>query len=285
VARVEAATSAMFGDVYPLLADLDRAVTRERWERLFDYRWRSDGDGLGYVLVERGAVVGFIATLFSHRSIDGRETRLCNTAHWVVRDEFRSEGLLLLAQTMQLKDCSLTNLTSSRKVSVMMQKLGYKLLEERVTLLFPAPALGWGHGAAPLITADHQVIGETLEPGDARIWTDHKDSNCAHVVVRDSDGSCYLVFTRKHRRFWGLSVPYCHVHYVGNRAVFLRHVGRVTRYFRRTFGAWFVAVDERLLGGVAVPFSITLRLPIPRYYRSAVLAPHQIDNLYTELVA
>jgi hypothetical protein len=93
------------------------------------------------------------------------------------------------------------------------------------------------------------------------------------------------VFAKKQRRYGGRSIPYCHVHYIGNRAVFLRHASPIAWYFWRTFGAWFVAVDRRLLGAASVPFSATVRLPVPRYYRSTALAPHQIDNLYTDLVA
>ena len=105
------------------------------------------------------------------------------------------------------------------------------------------------------------------------------------MVVQAPEGYCYLVFASRRHRKYGFEMPYSHVHYISNPDVFIRHLNRIKLYFLKTFGSWFLAVDERLIAHRAVGFSTVHRLTTPRYYRSRDLAPDQIDNLYTELVA
>jgi hypothetical protein len=280
--EVRPATPEMFEGIYPLLAAHNPRLPKEKWRLLVDYPWRSKDDDLGYVLVEKGEIVGFLSTLYSHRLIDGKEVRLCNTAHWVVREDFRADSLRLFLTVLRQRDCTITNLTSSAAVAAMMPKLRFKLLEQNLQLLFPVPILARRNGCAMM--AESNAIIATLNAGDLRIFQEHAGCECDHVVVRDGDGYCYLVFSRKSRRVYGVDVPYCHIHYVSDRGRFLRHLARIKWYFLRRMGAWFVAVDERFVGQRPGVFSKVHVLSTPRYYRSDVLAADKVDNLYTELV-
>jgi hypothetical protein len=280
--EVRPATPEMFEAIYPLLAAHNPSLPKEKWRLLVDYPWRSKDDDLGYVLVEKGEIVGFLSTLYSHRLIDGKEVKLCNTAHWVVREDFRADSLRLFLAVLRQRDCTITNLTSSATVAAMMPKLRFKLLEENLQLLFPAPILVRRNGCA--MTSEPSAIVATLNAGDLRIFQDHAGCECDHLVVRERDGYCYLVFSRKKRRVYGVDVPYCHIHYVSDRDRFLRHLARIKWYFLRRMGAWFVAIDERLVGQLSGALSRTHVLSTPRYYRSDVLAADKVDNLYTELV-
>jgi len=242
---------------------------------------------MGYVLVERGQIVGFISTLYSYRRIGGKDVRFCNTAHWVVREEHRADSLRLFLAVMRQRDLTITNLTSTRTVSELMQKLGFKLLDRNVKLLFafPTPA-GLVNGRMSAIASGESEIVAALGTSDRQIYADHARCECEHVVFREGDSYCYLVFTRKRRRKYGLRIPYCHVHYISNRDFFVRHLDHIKWYFLRHFGAWLLAVDERLVGETNELglFSRSYSLGAPRYFRSPVLMADQIDNLYTELV-
>ena len=280
--EVRPATPEMFDEIYPLLAAHNPSIPKEKWRLLVDYPWRSRDDDLGYVLVERGEIVGFLSTLYSRRMIDGKEVKLCNTAHWVVREDFRSESLRLFMTVLRQRDCTITNLTSSATVAAMMPKLRFKLLEENLQLLFPTPMLPGRNGSS--ITSDPNRVAAALNAGDLRIFNDHAGAECGHVVVREGDAYCYVVFSRKRRRVYGVDVPYCHIHYISDRALFLRHLPRIKWYFLRKLGAWFLAAEERLVGQRPGAWSVVHQLSTPRYYRSDVLAADQVDNLYTELV-
>ena len=285
MAVVQPATAEMFEAIYPLLVALNPALPKEKWRTLVDYPWRAPGDELGYVLVDKGEIVGFLSTLYSRRVIDGVETRFCNTAHWVVRQEFRADSMRLFLTVLRQRDTTITNLTSSVAVAAMMPKLGFKLLEERVQLLIPHPiAPRLPTSRSPRIVSERAAIATMLDSDDRKIFDDHAGSECGHLAVRDGDDYCYMVFIRKHRRLLGIDVPYCHIHYVSNRALFVRHIARIKWHFLTRAGALLVAVDDRLAGKRLGAFSRIHTLGIPRYYRGDGVAADQIDNLYTELV-
>jgi hypothetical protein len=284
MAEVRPATPEMFDEIYPLLAVHNPSLPKEKWRLLVDYPWRANGDDLGYVLVEKGEIVGFLSTLYSRRIVDGQEVRLCNTAHWIVREDFRGDSFRLFLTVLRQRDCTITNLTSSASVAAMMPKLRFKLLEENLQLLFPVPGFPLSGRNGSAIITEPSAIAATLNAGDLKIFTDHAGCECGQVIVRDGDDYCYIVFSRKSRRTYGIDVPYCHVHYISNRDLFVRHLARIKWYFLRKRGAWFVAVDERFVGQRLGVFSKVHSLSTPRYYRSAMLAADQVDNLYTELV-
>jgi hypothetical protein len=134
------------------------------------------------------------------------------------------------------------------------------------------------------VTEEPDVIAATLCDVDLQIFEDHAGCECGHLVVREAEDYCYVVFSRKKRRVVGIDLPYCHLHYISNRRVFVRQLDRIKWYFLRRQGATFLAVDERLLGGRVGVLRKSHVLSTPRYYRSDTLAADQVDNLYTELV-
>lgn len=285
MADVQAAAPEMFDAIYPLLAEHNPGFPEARWRRLVDYRWRGDGDLIGYVLVERGKIVGFLSTLHSRRTIHGRDTHLCNLAHWVVRREFRAESLRLLAAAVRRPNCTITCLTSSPTVGAMLGTLGFKVLDAHVQLIFPSlwfPRLT--RRDRPVISSERSTIAATLDAADLKILSDHRDSACRHLILREGSRYCYLVFTEHRRRLLGFDVPYAHIHYTSARDLFRRHRARLAWYMLRSAGAAFLAIDERLAGRGLGALSRRHRLRVPRYYRSETLEPAQIDNLYTELV-
>lgn len=282
MAELREATPEMFDGIYPLLAGFNPALTREQWRLLVDYPWRAPGDPMGWVLLDGESIVGFISTLYSRRTIGGRVVRFCNTAHWVVREEYRSESLKLLMTVLRQRDCTITNLTSSAAVSALFAKLGFKVLDRNVLLSFPRPMLP-SLGDDVSITANVGEIAESLSGVDAQIQADHAGLPVGHVMLRDGDDSCYLLVTRLHRRVLGVPVPYCHVQYASDPELLARHRARLGWFLLRRFGAVCMAVDERLVAGRAADFGRPRPLGEPRYYRSDSLGAAQIDNLYTEL--
>jgi hypothetical protein len=285
--RVEVATPAMFDAIHPLLVMLDPGPSKEVWRNLVvDHGWKTEENHIGYVLVAGQEIVGFIGALFSRRIIDGKEVKLCNCHSWVVKEAFRGSSLSLVMPVLKLKGYTVTALTVRPGIRPLWEKLGFKVLDRNVRLLFPRPvAPRLTRRDIPDITADRRVINETLLAADRPVFADHLACACRHVIVRDAQGYCHLAFANESYSRFGRQIPYSHIHYISNRDLFLRHLGRINLYFLKTFGSWFLAVDERLIGDRRVSFSRTRRLTTPRYYRGDVLAPQQIDNLYTEMVA
>ena len=281
--HVEEATVEMFDDIYPLLQELNNdGMTRDRWKRMFEYSWKSQ---IGNVLVDRDRIVGFIGTLFSRRIIDGREAALCNLSSWIVKDEYRSESLRLLLPLLKRKDHTFTNLTLNPRVAEIMKRLGFKDLDTNVKLLFPVPAFsGNSRKERPTIVSDEAEIIKALDSKDLRIFADHSQYGCGHVVIREGGDYCYMVFTRKYRGKSFHKVPYAHLHYISSRRLFLKHLNRIKLNFLMEHKCCFLMVEERLVGTQPLPFSRVHTLKVPKMYKSHLLTSEQVDNLYTELI-
>jgi hypothetical protein len=267
--------------------ELDDAhsIEKEKWRTIFNYRWESDEGYVGYALVDDRKVVGFNGAIFSQRIIDGREVRFCNLTSWIVKEQYRSESMRLVFPFLSLKGYTLTNLTMNERAWEVTKRLGFKNLDTNIRLLFPVPGLSaFGKEDPPAIVSDQSRIAEILDPVNLRIFRDHLQYNCGHLVIQDKYGYSYILYTGKSYKKYNCSVPYAHIQYISDRSVFLKHIDRIKPYVLKTRKYLFLAVDERLIGNRPIPYSKVYKLKIPRMYRSEILTGEQVDNLYSELV-
>jgi len=282
---IEKVTPAMFDDVYPILSELDSAKPREKWREIFDYKWESDEGYVGYALIDDRKVVGFNGAIFSRRIIDGREARFCNLTSWIVKEQYRTESLRLVFPFLRLKGYTITNLTMNDRAWEVTRRLGYKNLDTNVRILFPVPGLSATRKEeAPVIVSDKSGIAEILDPVNLKIFGDHLNYNCEHLVVQDKYGYSYIIYTRKRYRKYNFDFSYAQIHYISDRSAFLRSLNKIKSYFLKSRKYFFLAVDERLIGNATIPYSKVYQLKIPKMYKSEVLSREQIDNLYSELV-
>jgi hypothetical protein len=285
MATIEKATPAMFDDVYPLLLELDNTHSMEKWRSIFDYQWESGEGYVGYALVDGRKVVGFNGAIFSRRIIDGRGVRFCNLTSWIVKEQYRTESLRLVFPILNLKGYTLTNLTMNDRAWGIVKRLGFKNLDTNIRLIFPVPGLSSsGKEDPPVIVSDLSRIAEVLDPINLKIFRDHLQYNCGHLVIKDDYGYSYLIYTDKRYKKYNCAVPYAHIQYISDRSVFLKYLNRIKLYFLKSQKYLFIAVDERLLGNRPVPYSKVYQLKIPRMYKSEILTGEQVDNLYSELV-
>jgi hypothetical protein len=286
MAKVEKVTPAMFDDIYPLLLELDDSqLTGERWRLIFDYRWEFDEGHVGYALIDDRQVVGFNGTLFSRRTIDGIEARFCNLTSWIVKEKYRTESLRLVFPLLHLKGYTLTNLTMNERAWAIAKRLGFKNLDTHVRLLFPIPQLSSETGETPVaIVSDQAKIAEILNQAHLRIFSDHSQYDCGHLVIQEKDSYCYLLYTSKSYKKYNCKIPYGHIQYISDRGIFLKHLSRIRVHFLTSNRYLFLAVDERLIGNAHLPYSKIYQLKIPKMYKSEVLTGEQVDNLYSEIV-
>ena len=133
-----------FEYVYPLFKGFQEPrPSREEFQQLFIPHWGSDESYVGFILEENGEAVGYLGTLFSLRDINGRKEKFCNLCTWIVKEEYRSEGLPLLFQVLRMKDVTVTNFTGNR-VAAILGKFDFKVLDKTLKILLPIPAFGSG---------------------------------------------------------------------------------------------------------------------------------------------
>lgn len=277
---VEPLTASAFDDVYPLLADHDDRVSRERWRGLFDYEFEGGTDVRGYGLVAQGRVVGFVGAVLAQRAIGGRSEAVCNLTSWIVRPEYRAHSLALLAPLLDLPEVTLTDLSATPEVEFWLKRWRFTVLETAVVVLRPRRPWDIASERGIGIHHGHDAVGARLVGDEARIFADHsRVAQCRHLVVENDQGHCYLVYSpvRSHGHAFGL------VHYVGDPDVFARTSLALRGELARAGHGGSLVVDERLLGGRKTPRSHRVPLRVPRYYRGHGLRPDQIDNLYSEL--
>ena len=267
-----------FPEVYDkYLASDDARLTREDWRRLFEPA-RPLAECCGYGLFAGGQVVGMVGMLFSERTINGQQHRFCNLHSWKVDQAHRGGSLSLMRPALNLRGCTLTDFTPTPQVSVINQRLGFRPLDSRVTLLFCPWRRSLSEPSVAILT-DLEEIVKYLNQPQAQISRDHPGPDFEHLLVEAQSQSCYVIAARV-TRHW---LPYCHVYYVSDPAVFRRFQDSICRHLLEITRTRFAAVDARRMGLPRLPRSFTVPLSSNQFYRSDDVAPADIDPLYSEL--
>jgi hypothetical protein len=269
-----------FPEVLGLLRQLDPTRSADGWRPLFDYAWRRSDEPVGYELRQGREVVGYLGTVLSQMTIDGRTERFCNVTSWVTRDTHRGQGALLVLQLRRLRGYTITNLTLTHHAFRVFTRLGFKTLDDAWTVIPPNPLLA----PAALRTKcrllfNPEEIRPLLGVDEARILEDHLPY-ARHLLVVTSEGMCYVVFTIRSR--WKL--PSARIHYLSDKTIFERCWPRIHHSMLGRYGTVFAEAASQILSGIRIAGSFRKQMRAPRLFRSTHLSPEQVNDLYTEIV-
>ncbi len=257
--------------------------SHDYWKNLFQPSRVPEHDTLGYLLESEGNVVGFLATTFSQRHINGRDHVFCNTSNWVVLESHRHESLKLMMPALKLKNVTLTNFTPTPDVLAMCRKLGFRDLDGRQRIFLPS----FVRKSGVEIVASAKAIASQVSEAQAACVRDHALSFHRHLLVRAGKDDCLVILNRTPKRLApGLRVPFARAHYISNPRVFAQHAGRIAADCMGRFGVGGLIAEERTLQDEPRPWNSFLRpnYPLVACYTSDSLDPHHIDALYSELV-
>jgi hypothetical protein len=284
MAKIEKAAPDMFEDVCELFVDelppKERVKAVDKFYRpIFSYKWRREEEHCGYVLVDKGKIVGFVGSFFVQRHINGKMERFANLTAWKVRKESRNESILLLMQFFGQKELTITGRTAPREIFAIQEKLGFKNLDSTMKIVptfigVPERNSGCSH------FSEAKDLDNRLNDMDLQLYQDHKMYKCKHMLIQRRDRYCYIVcsFVKKwHSRM-------AHVHYISDLTVFLESLTSLKTRLLLNHGIQFLCIEERFLRGRKVPFALNYQSPFTHIYKSNVLAREDIDNLYTELI-
>ena len=261
-----------------LHAHLNSRVPVDGWRRALDVPWKVDAPNHGFMLVDDAQnVVGALLAFYSERVVDGRPERFCNLGAWCVLPEHRFHSLKLLKTALAQEGLHFTDLSPSGNVVGINERLKFTHLDTATALSvnLPWPSL------SGRVSSDPRVIEDTLSGRDLELYRDHADAAAAHhVVLRKGDEWCYVVFRRDRRKNLPL---FASLLYVSNPDLFRRMARPFARHLLLRHRIPATLVEQRVAGHRPWP-SIQLRAPRRKMFRSATLAPEQIDYLYSELV-
>ena len=275
---VKKATVKDVDKLLPLLLELDSInQTNGEWERLFKLHWDDNQNYFGYVMYDGDKAVGFLGLLFSRRVVKDKTSKFCNISSWIVRKEYRRQSLHLLLPVLELDNYTITVLTCNAGTYFITKKLGFIDLEVGQRVILPLPFLPKIIPSANIIF-EHSEIEKRLKGETLKIYHDHRNLNCFHIIICGPKGTCYLVGTRTNKK----NIPLAHIHYISDCRVFSSYISAVSGRLCWQVKVVGMLVDERLLQGETIFPSIHFSLPHPRVYKSNTLKSRDIDLLYSE---
>jgi hypothetical protein len=281
VIRVEKVDCSNLKGINDILTDIWSTDSEERRKKVFGYQWERDETHCGLILIDGDKTVGFLGMIFSRRLINNKVEKFCNLTSWFVCKDYRSRSIFLILPLHAMKDYTITDLTPSKNVYKIQNKLGFKDLETNGRLLLPFGRRLFEPKYAPInLTHDLVAIEQKLEGQNLIIFNDHKHYSCCHFLLTSKDRCCYIIYTILRRK----RTQHVHLHYISDPDLFALAYRDIRKSILSHAKARFLLIDSRFVKNRKLPLSICLPYRAPKQYISATLKPEQIDNLYSELV-
>lgn len=270
------------------LADREGFRDANGWQGLFNYTWKLSSYPYGYVITEGNSILAFVGTIFSERVINGEVKLFCNMNTWYVEEEYRSRMLALtvLKPLLKLNDAIITALTPGDLTVTVLERLGFKMLDEEQIAVPITPPLvpSFRTSRRPLVLFGGPAVQSYLSGEDRKIYRDHSSLGCTHFLIKEtrSEEYCYgIATTSLMRKLSFLGGKWLNVCYVSDARVFTKNFRSFSKQLwkRRFLGLCY---DARLLPCDLSKTSVKRNKK--RQYRWTREPSGPIDNLYSELV-
>jgi hypothetical protein len=274
---VEAVTDATVGEFAAFLHEhLDSSRSTADWIDGLRTHWGATRPNYGYILRDKGRIVGGIGAIYADRVVHGESVALCNITSWCVLDDYRQQSMRLAISLVSQPGYHFTDFSPTRTVAGVLQFLKFRPIDERQAVIFNLP---WFPLGTRILTAPSD-IAKALDRDAIRIYRDHERFRwLRHVLVGDGDRWCHVIY--KIGRFKNL--PSARVIHVGDGGLTPRMVRRLCAHLLRK-GMATSHIEMRFLPEPPWPARIRAGF-IPKLFASATLAAADIDNLYSESVA
>lgn len=280
--KLKVIDSNLFTKLYEsFLVDDDPLSTEQDWRNVFDYAWDTDEGHCGYAMIRDDALIGMMGMVFSKRWIDQQWQPFCNLHTWWVREDQRGHSMMMLRPLKKLSQrYTMTHFTPCDRIRAVTKKLGFEDLNSQLRILLPQ-----GRSTAISPSDDFELVFEPeriqtlLSESDRKLFVDHQPYGLGNLAVRFGDSICYVIYAHVMRHRF----PYCHVHYIGERGLYAKFEPAIRAAITSRHRVRFLALDERLCDGIPLRRSFRFWAPSNALFRSAVVKPHQIDHLYSDV--
>lgn len=260
--------------------EMNRRIAASTWVASIGPAWAVDSPNHGFMLISNGQVVGVQLAFYSQRLVGGSVERFCNVAAWCVLPQYRAHGIRLLRAVLAQKGYTFTDLSPSGNVVPLNRRLNFQSLDTDASLVINLP---WPAGGSRVrIASDRATIERSLGSRELNLYRDHAGAcaACHLVIVRDGR-SCYVIFRRDRRKGLPLFASILHV---SDPDLFRETSRHVFSYLFIHYGIAVTILEYRVVG-YRPSWSVRMRSPRAKMYRSDHLQAHQIDYLYSELVS
>ncbi|MBA2954227.1 hypothetical protein GON03_07830 [Nocardioides sp. MAH-18] len=222
-------------------------------------------------------MVGVHLAFYSQRLVDGVVEDFCNLGAWCVLEPHRSHGIRMLRALLAQPGYTFTDLSPSGAVVPLNQRLRFSSLDTE-TVLVPARPLPWPRRTK--VIHDPAVIESRLTGMDKVIFDDHRGATAArHLLLQRGDRECYVIFRHDRRK----NVPaFASILHASDRELLSQSMTELSRHLLVRHGVLCVLGELRVIGP-RPSFSLRLKRPRPKMFRSTRVGADAIDYLYSEL--
>jgi hypothetical protein len=250
----------------------------ERWPNILDCRWNREDDHFGVVATDGRKLVGFLGVVFAEREIRFGRHRTGNLTSWFVEKRLRGHGIgrQMLTLATSAIGTTYTALTANDSSGALLVKNGWDVMETRRFL--------WRY-----ISMNKRAVAHVLSVNEAdrlggmvarRLLEDHDGLSVTPFALETNSGDiCFVVLDTTRRTSAAGNYEVLHV---SNRELFSERIRDFVNALAQ-FGMATLSGDSRFFLSNAVPDE-TIALKHPRYFRSADLAPQDVDSMYSETV-
>lgn len=260
-----------------LYEHMNRRPGIQGWRRLMAPPWEVPQPNHGFQLVTQSGIVGAYVAVYSSRTIDGLERRICNLAAFCVLPEHRQHGLRLYRAILAQRGFEFTDLSPSGNVIKLNERMGFKRLDTASSLVpnYPRPL-----GRKIVVSDDPEVVRSNLVGADLAYFDDHRNATAARHLVASAGGAyAYLIYRRDRRK----NLPiFASPLYVGGSSSLLESAWPAVSTYLLRRGLLATLAERRVLGFVPTG-GVALRTPRQKMFRSRTVGLDDIDYLYSEL--
>ena len=166
----------------------------------FGEDWDYNSHPYGNVMVntKSNKIVGFLATIYSKRTVNNQDYICCNLAHFYIEKEFRIYAYAFFLHLLKKKNTVIYSHTPKNTIVNMYRKLNFEIQKMKYTISFAINFISIfsKNFKRFKIIKDEKEIMNVLNSNDKKIYEDHKKYNCFHFVILDNKKilkPCYFV--------------------------------------------------------------------------------------------
>ena len=258
---------------------MNSKISVERWRRLMTYEWLDDKPDVGRIVESDGEVLGFCGMVYSDRLLGSeatglRKERMVSMSSWYLDRSLRGMGLGSKMLVSSIADPMMTyaTLTNSPKPLAKQDAAGLRVLEDHRYL--------WRKRSSQTLDLEVQasVIRDKVPEHEQRLLDDMASQPLTPYLLQ-ADGLDNLLFFSIKRK--AEHITWYDLMYASDLNHFANHAQRMADALLPNTPS-VLAADGRF---VTEPSALATRemLPVPRYFKSERVAPHEVDHLYSEL--
>lgn len=258
-----------------LTKNLNAGKSPAEWKESLQENWTAARPNYGFMLRDKGVIVGGIGALYADRERDSTTFTTCNITSWCVLDAYRALSMKLAMAVIAQPGLHFTDFSPTEVVSSSLQFLKFRALDSRQVIVPNLP--GMASGARAFL--DRRAIESRLTGKARKIFDDHaRFPWLRHSLLEAGGAQCHVIYKLDKVK----GVRAARIIHIGNRQVFQRAFRALCNKLLMQ-GVLFTKAEVRQLGELPRFHSIRDGF-IRKVYLSDIWTDADVDYLYSESV-